>query len=182
VPSNPYPPRPPLHRPPLIARRIRAARAIHLPCDYCSRIGRLRSERRGAAGGGERRAWRGASEWRWMECMAAARGVCVRVQMGQPQGAATDDEEAKGIRMGDFFNKLMDRASSGVKAQATRRWACGSVRRFARIGRKTRSITINNMRWLKILEFNLQGTANIQERSLTRTRARIDYIYKFTAN
>jgi hypothetical protein len=36
--------------------------------------------------------------------------------MGQPQGAATEDEEAKEIRMGDFFNKLVDRAGDGVKA------------------------------------------------------------------
>jgi hypothetical protein len=32
------------------------------------------------------------------------REECVSVfRMGQPQGAATEEEEAEGIRMGDFF-------------------------------------------------------------------------------
>jgi hypothetical protein len=36
--------------------------------------------------------------------------------MGQPQDTATEDEEVKEIRTGDFFNKLVDRASGRVKA------------------------------------------------------------------
>jgi hypothetical protein len=43
--------------------------------------------------------------------------------------------------MGDFFNKLAGRASDGVKVQAMRRRVYGSVQQFARVGRKTRSIT-----------------------------------------
>ena len=42
------------------------------------------------------------------------------------EGAATWKEEAEGIRMGDFFNKLVGRASGGVKAQVTRRGLAGA--------------------------------------------------------
>jgi hypothetical protein len=47
----------------------------------------------------------------------------------------TAEEEAKGIRMSDFFNKLMGRARCGLKAHETRRWLVSGVRHL-------RSITV----------------------------------------
>jgi hypothetical protein len=42
-----------------------------------------------------------------------------------------------------FLDKLASRVSGGVKVQTTRLSVCGSVRRFARVGRKMPSITVN---------------------------------------
>jgi hypothetical protein len=54
---------------------------------------------------------------------------------------STGEEEAEGIRMGDFF-LINSRASKRqVKAQTMKQWACGSVQCFARVKCKMRSIT-----------------------------------------
>jgi hypothetical protein len=75
------------------------------------------------ASGGEWGAWQQREE------CASASG------MGHLQGATTAEEEAKGIRMSDFFNKLMGRARCGLKAHETRRWLVSGLRHV-------RSITV----------------------------------------
>jgi hypothetical protein len=71
----------------------------------------------------------------------AARDCASVSRTGQPQCFAAREEEAEGIRMDAFFNKLADRASGGVKAQGTRRCSCWSVRRFV-LGSNVRRVAL----------------------------------------
>jgi hypothetical protein len=100
------------------------------------------------------RTQRGASERRRMGCTTTVRGVRVRVQDGAAIRRYNRGGEIESDKDVWFFNKLADKMSDGLKTQRTRWWVYGSIRRFAYVGHRTCSITVQIlMRKLFIVSF-----------------------------